>query len=111
MNGVGLLAGRMIYGLVADILPGPVRIITPSLSYFQPMLVRLDCSKVAWQASIPFASCTYSSAPVSKAFASSLPQLDHRPQQDGDADGNVLVLQLFCVPDRPAVGRCSDSKE
>lgn len=81
-----------------------------SLFHCRPMLVRLDGSKVARRPLYLLHRVRILRRRYSKSLASGLRQLDHRPHQDGDADRDVLVLHLFCVPDRPAVGRCADSK-
>lgn len=81
-----------------------------SLFHCRPMLVWLDCSKDAWRPLYLLCRVRILRRWYPKPFASRLRQFDNRPHQDGDTDGNVLVFHLFCMPDRPSVGRCSDSK-
>lgn len=81
-----------------------------SLFHFRLMLVWLDRSQLAWRSLYFLRRVRILRRRYPKPFTSGLRQLDHRPHQDGDADGNVLVFHFFCVPDRPAVGRRSNSK-
>lgn len=81
-----------------------------SMCYCRPMPVWLDCGQLNWKPSDLLRRLRILWRRYPEYFTSRLRQLDHRPHQDRDTDGNVLVLHLYCVLARSAVGRCSNSK-